>query len=304
MGACRACRNSFCVCSCFAIVPVHLRKTAVRKNSKGWAADLALVFFLFFLKTLLLFPGPQPGRRRWDWDPAGRLTSRGTSDPRCPHLLALQTASCSPVNCKPLLFSRVGLALKPRFLSKGSVIFGKKILTIFRARLWNLVFSKFLEYKEFPRLSAFLHGMVYGGLGRSLLTRLWPTPTDIKTLDPQPTANSSNLQASSIWGEDSTKKNWQRENFEVLSGSAWLVPELLNLLVRCHLLIIIGTINVWQINQYRQNTVIILYLNVCFVVVVWACELRFLPHGLGEQHNLLVKSCQCPELQKSLHLIS
>ena len=46
MGACRACRNSFCVCSCFAIVPVHLSKTAVRKNSKGWAADLALVFFI------------------------------------------------------------------------------------------------------------------------------------------------------------------------------------------------------------------------------------------------------------------
>ena len=138
MGACRACRNSFCVCSCFAIVPVHLSKTAVRKNSKGWAAELALVFFYFFyFQTLLLFPGPQPGRRRWDWDPAGRLTSHGTSDPRCPHLLALQTASCSPVNCKHLLFSENWFL---QFLGRGSGIW-------YFPNFWNI--GNFQDYQLF-----------------------------------------------------------------------------------------------------------------------------------------------------------
>ena len=156
MGACRACRNSFCVCSCFAIVPVHLRKTAVRKNSKGWAADLALVF----IYLLLFFFRPCSCFRVLSLADVGEI---GT--PRVGWLHAEHPTLAVPI------YSLFKLHLV-HLLIANLCYFRKKIFTIFRARFWNLVFSKFLEYKEFPRLSAFLHGMVYGGLGRSLLTRL------------------------------------------------------------------------------------------------------------------------------------
>ena len=45
---------------------------------------------------------------------------------------------------------------------------------------------------------SFAPGLVYRGVGSGLLTKLWLWPTDRKTPDVQPTANSYNLHVIAI----------------------------------------------------------------------------------------------------------
>ena len=63
------------------------------------------------------------------------------------------------------------------------------------AVVWNFEFSNLQGILNFLICRA---TVVYGGVGSGVLTKLWPTPTDIKTPAAQPAANSYNLHVIGI----------------------------------------------------------------------------------------------------------